>query len=76
MDYGISNDNIYNFDKVGFTIGIIATTRVVMMSENIGKPVILQPGNQEWITNIKAVNAAGWALPLIILLKAKIYQGS
>jgi hypothetical protein len=47
MDYGISNNNIYNFDKTGFAIGIIATARVVIMSYNIGKPVVLQPGNQE-----------------------------
>jgi hypothetical protein len=41
MDYGISNDDIYNFDEIGFAMGIIATARVVTLSENIGKPVIL-----------------------------------
>jgi hypothetical protein len=61
---------------MGFAMGIIATVRVVIMSENIGKPVILQPGNQEWITTIEAVNTIGWALPPMILLKAKTYQGS
>jgi hypothetical protein len=76
MDYGINNNNIYNFDETGFAIGIIATARVITMSDNIGKPVVLQPGNQEWITSIEAINAAGWALLLIILLKAKTYQGS
>jgi hypothetical protein len=75
MDYGISDDNIYNFDETGFAMGIIATTRVVTMSNNIGKPVVLQLG-REWITSIEAVNAAGWALPPMILLKAKTYQGS
>jgi hypothetical protein len=47
MDYGISNNNIYNFDEIGFTMGIIATARVIMMFDNIRKPVVLQPGNQE-----------------------------
>jgi hypothetical protein len=47
IDYGISNNNIYNFNEIGFTIGIIATMRVIIMSDNIGKPVVLQPGNQE-----------------------------
>jgi hypothetical protein len=75
MDYGISNDDIYNFDETGFAMGIIVTTRVVTMSDNIGKPVVLQPGNREWITSIEAINAAGWALPPMILLKAKTYQG-
>jgi hypothetical protein len=41
MDYSIFNNNIYNFDEIGFTIGIIATARVVTLSKNIGKPVIL-----------------------------------
>jgi hypothetical protein len=41
MDYGIYNDNIYNFDKTSFTIGIIATTRVITLSKNMGKPVVL-----------------------------------
>jgi hypothetical protein len=41
MDYGISNDNIYNFDEMGFAIGIIVTVRVVIMFNNIGKPVVL-----------------------------------
>jgi hypothetical protein len=76
MDYGISDDDIYNFDETGFAMGIIATARVVTMSDNIGKPVVLQPGNREWITSIEAINAAGWALPPMILLKAKTYQGS
>jgi hypothetical protein len=76
IDYGILDDDIYNFDETGFAMGIIATARVIMMSENIGKPVILQPGNREWITTIEAVNAIGWALLPMILLKAKTYQGS
>jgi hypothetical protein len=76
IDYGILDDDIYNFDETGFAMGIIATARVVTMSENIGKPVVLQPGNREWITVIETVNAMGWALPPMILLKAKTYQGS
>jgi hypothetical protein len=76
IDYGILNDNIYNFDEIGFAMGIIATARVVTMAENLGKHVILQPGNREWITMIETINALGWALLPIILLKAKTYQGS
>jgi hypothetical protein len=57
-------------------MGIIATARVITLSKNIGKPMVLQPGNREWITVIETVNAIGWALPLITLLKAKTYQGS
>jgi hypothetical protein len=41
IDYGILDDDIYNFDETGFAMGIIATARVVTMAENIGKPVVL-----------------------------------
>ena len=57
-------------------MGIIATARVVTMSENLGKPVILQPGNREWITVVETVNAIGWSIPPMILLAAGTYQGS
>jgi hypothetical protein len=35
IDYGILDDDIYNFDETGFAMGIIATARVVTKSENI-----------------------------------------
>jgi hypothetical protein len=33
MQYGILNEDIYNFDETGFAVGIIATAKVVTMSE-------------------------------------------
>ena len=47
IKYGILDADVYNFDETGFAIGIIATTIVVSMAENTGKPRLLQPGNQE-----------------------------
>jgi hypothetical protein len=47
INYNILDDNIYNFNEIGFAIGIIATTRVITMAQNISKPVVLQPGNYE-----------------------------
>jgi hypothetical protein len=41
IDYGILDNNIYNFDETGFAMGIIATAKVVTLSKNMGKPVIL-----------------------------------
>jgi hypothetical protein len=59
-----------------FAMGIIATMRVVTMFENIGKPMILRPGNHEWITVVEPINAIGWSIQPMILLKTKTYQGS
>ncbi|KAL1955563.1 hypothetical protein VTO42DRAFT_8442 [Malbranchea cinnamomea] len=74
--YGILPEDISNFDEVGFLMGIIATTRVVTGSEKNLCPNLIQPGNQEWITVIQGVNASGWFLPPMFILKGKNHQAS
>jgi hypothetical protein len=76
IDYGIVDDDIYNFDETGFAMGIIATAKVITLTANIGRPVLLQPGNREWVTSIEAVNAMGWSIPPMIIFAGKTYIGS
>jgi hypothetical protein len=65
--YGIRSDDIWNFNKTGFLIGMIASGMVVTGTDRRGRPKSVQPGNREWITVIQAINAAGWAIqPFII----------
>ncbi|EGU71712.1 hypothetical protein FOXB_17779 [Fusarium oxysporum f. sp. conglutinans Fo5176] len=65
--YGIHLADIYNFDEVGFLMGMIASGMVVTGSERRARPKSVQPGNREWITVIQAINAEGWAIaPFII----------
>ncbi|RFU24552.1 hypothetical protein B7463_g11787, partial [Scytalidium lignicola] len=45
--YSILDEDIYNFDKTGFAMGIIAITKVVISSDTFGKPPLIQPGNRE-----------------------------
>jgi hypothetical protein len=45
--YSIISDDIYNFDKVGYTIGLVGTTCVVTSSDRHGRPVTIQPGDRE-----------------------------
>jgi hypothetical protein len=45
--YSILDDDIYNFDKTGFTIGITSTSKVITSQEWQGKRKLLQPGNRE-----------------------------
>lgn len=52
-------------------MGIIATTRVVTGSEKNLRPNLIQPGNREWVTVIEGVNASGWFLPPMFILKGK-----
>ena len=45
--YSILEEDIYNFDEIGFQIGVIATVKVVTGSERAGRPVYVQLGNRE-----------------------------
>lgn len=71
--YGILADDIYNFDETGFQMGIIATARVVTGSERKGRPVLLQPGNREWVTAIASICADGWSIPTMIVFEGKVH---
>ena len=76
LQFGIDPDNVYNFDKTGFAIGLTATARVISRSEYYGQRVLLQPRNREWVTVIECTNATGWALPPCVIFKGKVYVES
>jgi hypothetical protein len=69
--YGITDDDTYNFDEIGFMMGIIATAKVITASERRSRPKAIQPGNREWVTVIQGVSALGWALPPYIIFAGK-----
>ena len=71
--YGIIEDDIYNFDEVGYAIGLIGTMRVVTSSDRRGRPVTLQPGDQEWVTSIECINSCGWALLPKLIFAGKVH---
>ena len=71
--YGIVTDDIYNFDEVGYAMGLIGTTCVVTSSDRRGRPVTLQPGDREWVTSIECVNSSGWALPPMLIFAGKVH---
>jgi hypothetical protein len=73
-EYGMQPEDLYNFDETGFSMGIIATLRVITSREVYGNPKLLQPGNREWVTAIEAVSAIGESLPPYIIFKAKDLQ--
>ncbi len=71
MQYGISDEDIFNFDETGFAMGITSASKVVTSSEISGKPQLLQPGNRDWVAAIECINASGWAVPSTIIFKGK-----
>jgi hypothetical protein len=74
--YEILSEDTYNFDKIRFLMGVIAIIRVITGSKKNLRPKLIQPGNREWVTVIEAVNACGWSLPPMIILKGKNHQAS
>jgi hypothetical protein len=61
--YGILDEDTYNFDETGFTMGVAGSVKVVTASQRRNRPLGVQPGNREWVTLIAGVNAPGWAIP-------------
>jgi len=71
--WGIQDEDIYNFDKIGFAMGLIVIIKVVSRAEMPGKPWLIQPGNREWVTTIECVNTRGWSIPSTIIFKGKVH---
>ncbi|OJD26579.1 guanylate kinase [Blastomyces percursus] len=53
---------------------VIGTARVITGSDRAGNPKLVQPEDREWVTVIAGVNAMGWALRTMIILKGKVHQ--
>jgi hypothetical protein len=67
--YGITDDDLYNFDETGFMMGQITSTLVVTRSDRHGKAKSIQPGNREWATAIECINAKGWCIPPFVIVQ-------
>ena len=74
--YGIPDEDVYNFDETGFQMGVIGTSKVVTGLQRAGKALVTKPGNREWVTGVEAINASGWALPLMIIFAGKMHQAA
>ena len=59
IQHGIAPEDIYNFDEIGYAMGLVATAKVVTRAEMTGQPFLMQPGNHEWVTSIECINATG-----------------
>lgn len=70
-EYGILPDDTYNMDETGFAMGMIATCMVITSSDRSDRPRLLQSGNRAWSTVVNTINALGWALDPMFILKGK-----
>jgi hypothetical protein len=76
IEYGILEDDIYNFDETGFQMGVIATAKVVTNTDRAGRPRTTQPGNREWVTVIESICVRGFAIPPLVIFDAKVHQST
>lgn len=74
LQYGILDDDTYNFDETGFMMGVSTTAKVITSADTLGRAILLQPGNREWTTSIETINALGWTIPSFIILAGKVHQ--
>jgi hypothetical protein len=75
QDYGILEQDIYNFDETGFAMGISAgsgASKSVGSSDSVCRISHTQPGDREWITVIETINTSGSMLPPFIIVKGKV----
>ena len=71
--YGVHDDDIHNFDEIGFQMGIIGSIRVVTGLERRARPSLVQPGDREWVTVIQSICAARYATPPFIIYKGRVH---
>lgn len=71
--YRIYKDDIHNFNKTGFMIGVGLTTKVITASEGRARPKLVQQGDREWVTVIQGIYMAGWAIPPFIVFAGTYY---
>jgi len=77
QQYGVVDQDIYNFDETGFQMGVISTAKVITGSDqSSSRARFIQPGNREWVTVIESINSTGWALPPMIIFAGKMHQSS
>jgi hypothetical protein len=74
IEYGILEEDIYNFDETGFQMGVIATGKVVTGSDRAGRPRTIQPGNREWVTIVETVSSQGVLIPPLVIFEGIMHQ--
>jgi hypothetical protein len=71
--YGVHNNNLHNFDETGFQMGVIGSMKVFTGAERRTRPELIQPGDREWVTVIKSICAAGYAILPLIIYKGRVH---
>jgi hypothetical protein len=74
--YGIKDAGIYNFRRDRIYNGCYCNIKMVISADTIGRAIVVQPGNREWVTVIEGINTAGYAIPSYMILAGKVHQSN
>ena len=66
--WGILDEDMFNFDETSFQMGVITNTKVVTRADRRARPTLAQPGNMDWVTVVRGINSQGWYIPPLIIL--------
>jgi Beta-lactamase/Tc5 transposase DNA-binding domain len=73
QEYGIADNDIYNFDETGFRIGIGRPHEVITRRRVRNLPLYLQdPDNRESLTSIEYISAGGQVIPPMVIVTGKV----
>ena len=70
QEYKITQENIYNIDESGFSIGTIESTRIILDSTFRIKHQA-HPSRQEWVSIVEYICTDGTILPPLGIFKGK-----
>ncbi|KAL9564079.1 hypothetical protein ACKAV7_011792 [Fusarium commune] len=73
IKYGIVESDIYNFNEIGFMMGVISTALVITSVERRSNAKLAQPGSREWVTMIQGVSSEGWGTPPFIIVAGQYH---
>lgn len=69
-EHKILDENKYNMDETGNSIGAIKGAHVVV-DKTLQTKYQAHPGRQEWVTAVECVSAVGQSIPPLIIFKGK-----
>jgi hypothetical protein len=73
--YSVHPNDVHNFNKTGFQMGVASSSKVVTGSERRTRPELVQPGDREWVTVIQSICADGsyGYSPPFIIYKGRVH---
>ena len=70
-EFGILQDDCFNFDESGFRIGLNGC--IVIIHTNTKAVYLADPDIWESITAIECISIGGWAIPLMLILAGSLF---